>query len=78
MPEIAISASDIIADLGRRAKKAARLMAAADTEKKNLALSLLAESLLTNQDAIVRANSFDIEAARREGLSEAMIDRLTI
>jgi len=38
----------------------------------------LAESLLANQDAIIRANAFDIEAARREGLSEAMLDRLTI
>ncbi len=78
MPEIAISASDIIADLGRRAKKAARLMASASTEQKDSALRLLAERLPAAETTIREANAFDIEAARKEGLPDAMIDRLTI
>ena len=78
MPEIAITAADIIADLGRRAKKAARSMASAPSDKKDRALELIAASLLDQEAKIREANAFDIEAARREGLSDAMIDRLTI
>ena len=78
MPEIAITAADIIADLGRRAKKAARSMASAPSDKKDRALELIAASLLDQEAKIREANAFDIEAARREGLPDAMIDRLTI
>jgi glutamate-5-semialdehyde dehydrogenase len=64
--------------LGKRAKAAARILAITPTADKNKALMAVAEALEERKEAIFQANREDVEEARGSGLSEALIDRLTI
>jgi glutamate-5-semialdehyde dehydrogenase len=65
-------------EVGQRARKASRAMAKADTSAKNRALSLIAAAIRREADALRAANQKDLEAARANGLAEAMLDRLTL
>jgi glutamate-5-semialdehyde dehydrogenase len=60
------------------AKQAARVLANLSTEVKNLALGRMAEALEESQVFLMEENRKDLEEARRQGLSPAMIDRLTL
>ncbi|WP_301860001.1 glutamate-5-semialdehyde dehydrogenase [uncultured Megasphaera sp.] len=62
----------------RLAHEAARYMAAADTAAKNQALSCIADSLEAHGADIMAANAQDIARARQRGMSESMLDRLTL
>ena len=64
--------------IGARAKAAARVLAAAGTRQKNQAIEQIIRTLENNRDQITAANQKDIEAAREAGISEALIDRLTL
>lgn len=70
--------NEYIETLGKKAKAAAPQLAVCDTEKKNAVLTEIARQLEKNADAIIEANKTDIENARKNGMSEAMIDRLTL
>lgn len=48
------------------------------TEQKNRALSAAADKLVANKAQILDANKKDIDAGRASGMSEALIDRLTL
>ena len=61
----------------RRAKKTVQELALASNQKKNRALELMAEYLLQEQDAILAANTADLEAAKGV-ISEVMLDRLAL
>ncbi|NSL54112.1 glutamate-5-semialdehyde dehydrogenase [Uliginosibacterium aquaticum] len=65
-------------DLGRQARAASRLMAAASTEAKNTALCTIAAKIRARADELLAANARDLEQARADGLEPAMIDRLTL
>jgi glutamate-5-semialdehyde dehydrogenase len=65
-------------DIGQRARKASRAMARADTAAKNLALTLIAAAIRRDADTLRAANQQDLAAARANGLSDAMLDRLTL
>ena len=67
-----------ILDLGRRAHAASRALAKASTEQKNSALLAMADALEKETDAILVANTSDLARAKANGLSAAMIDRLTL
>ena len=67
-----------IDELGTAAKKAEAAMTDIGTKQKNDALAKIADKLLENKDTIIRENSRDIENAKINGMSEAMIDRLTL
>jgi len=67
-----------IDELGTAAKAAEREMTKIGTMQKNAALRAVSEKLLSNKDVIIKENSRDIENARINGMSEAMIDRLTL
>lgn len=67
-----------IDELGGRAKKSAPRLAECDAEKKNSVLCAIAKELLRNTDEIIGINKLDIDSARKSGISEAMIDRLTL
>ena len=56
--------------LGQRARKAARALARLDTNQKNAGLHAMADALVRHRDAILAANSLDVEAAAANGLSE--------
>lgn len=73
-----MSVEATIVEMARKAKKAARDVAAATTDQKNRVLLSIAEKIETRADAIQAENRKDIERAREMGLSPAMIDRLTI
>lgn len=65
-------------NLGKRAKAASRMLAAAPREQKDRALLAIADALMNEQDAILEANREDVQAGAQNGLSEALIDRLTL
>lgn len=69
---------EYIEKLGAAAKSAAPLLADCGTLAKNRALSEIARRLNQNVNEIIAANKLDIENARKNGMSEAMIDRLTL
>lgn len=64
-------------EMGAAAKKAARGLAVAG-EKKTAALVQGAKALVQNQDKILAANGLDIAAAKENGMSDAMLDRLLL
>jgi glutamate-5-semialdehyde dehydrogenase len=64
--------------LGQQAKAAARELLKANTRQKNQALHFMAEAILANQEAIFEANARDLETGRGMGLTEAMLERLTL
>jgi glutamate-5-semialdehyde dehydrogenase len=65
-------------ELGKRARRMARLLRTLDTNVKNSALLAVAEALLESEFDILSANSEDIEAARAAGLDEHMLERLLL
>ncbi|MFL5206383.1 MAG: glutamate-5-semialdehyde dehydrogenase [Microvirga sp.] len=67
-----------MADLGRRARAAARQVALASAEGKNAALHAMAACIRTRADAILAANAEDLADARAKGQSGAFIDRLIL
>lgn len=63
---------------GQRARRAARFLANASTSVKNQALYRMADQLEAGQDAILAANQRDLELGRQQGLSSALLERLTL
>src|SRR5690349_2351710 len=68
----------LMADLGRRARSAARRVALASAEDKNAVLLAMAVCIRTRADAILAANAEDLAEARAKGQSGAFIDRLIL
>lgn len=64
--------------LGKRAKSASPLLALAGTALKNTALMKIADDLESNADRILTENRRDIDAAKASGMSEALVDRLSL
>ena len=64
--------------VGLRARNASRILRSATTAQKDAALRAIARQLRDNVAAIACANADDVAAARKNELSEAMIDRLTL
>ena len=62
----------------KRAREAWRVLAVAETEKKNAALCGMADCLIADQEEILAANRQDIAAAQEKGTSAAFIERLTL
>jgi glutamate-5-semialdehyde dehydrogenase len=64
--------------LGRAARAAARALATASTDAKNLALTTAARALRDATPAIIAANARDLDAARAADRPAAYIDRLAL
>ncbi len=64
--------------MARAAKTASVQLANTDTLTKNKVLFEIAENLRANVPPIVEANKLDLAAAKDNGLSDAMIDRLML
>jgi glutamate-5-semialdehyde dehydrogenase len=62
----------------RRARVAARVLAALPTVAKDQALCVAAEAIVANTDRILAANAEDLNAARSAETPTAMIDRLAL
>jgi glutamate-5-semialdehyde dehydrogenase len=67
-----------MAEMGRQARQASSILARISTDAKNRALVAMADALLANREFLIRENTLDVERARQDGLSGAMIDRLTL
>ena len=66
-----------VKELGINAKKASRTLLTAKKEK-NDALKNIADALVKNSEAIIKANDIDIKNGKENGLTEAMLDRLRL
>ena len=64
--------------LGRQARIASRLVAAADTGVKNRALLAIATAVDARRDEILAANAKDVAAGEASGLDAALLDRLAL
>ncbi len=67
-----------VLEIGRRAKIAAAALASCSTGTKDDALRRMAGALVENSKAILDANAEDLQRARDEGVTGALIDRLTL
>lgn len=68
----------LIADMGARARAAAKVMAQASTETKAAALREAARVLRASEPAILDANAADMARGEENGLSAALLDRLKL
>ena len=78
MAQDAANIADVMFDIGRRARDAARHLASAPTEQKNEALLAAARNLYDQLPIIRDANHADLTLARENGMTPAYIDRLTL
>ena len=65
-------------EIGRAARAAARVLANAPTEAKNIALIEAAQALVDRTGEILNANGADIAEMKEKGLTAAFIDRATL
>lgn len=63
--------------MGANAKKAARFLMTAGS-KKDEALNAIASALRANSNTIIEANKIDIENGKKAGLTESLLDRLSL
>jgi len=64
--------------LGRQARKAGREISRTESGKKNLALLKIAEALENSHQLLIAENRKDLEAAKKNGLDAASLDRLEL
>ena len=67
-----------ITETGQRARAAARLMAAAPTAVRNQALTLIAGIIQSSSAELMQANARDLDAARKNNIDPAILDRLEL
>ena len=70
--------SEMIEQMAREAKGAARQLRKLSRAQKDAALEAMAVKLMERRSEIIKENRKDLDSARSNGLSNAMIDRLTL
>ena len=65
-------------EMGQRARAAAAALREAPAAARTRALELLSEKLAAAEPALLAANARDVDAARANGMTEALIDRLSL
>src|SRR3982751_6384328 len=68
----------MMAELGKSARAAARVLALAPADQKNHALEAMERAVRTNAGFIIAANTEDVAEARAAGATSAFLDRLTL
>jgi glutamate-5-semialdehyde dehydrogenase len=68
----------LMAEIGRKARAAARPLALADTRRKDAALAAMAEAILRDERAILDANAIDMANGAENGLAPSSLDRLKL
>lgn len=68
----------MLTELGKRAKRAERILMTASTQIKNLALQNIADALAENIEKILAANAADVEAAKKNNMKPTLVDRLAL
>jgi len=64
--------------VGQRARAASRVIGRAETRQKNAALLAIAAAIEAARERLESENARDLEAGRRQGLDEALLDRLEL
>jgi len=64
--------------IAKKARLAAAFLTTLSSETKNNVLRAMSESLLSHAETILEANKKDIASAKKEGLSKAFIERMTL
>lgn len=85
-PEMIVTESRVIMkpkefnleEVCKAAKKASRTLNLLDTARKNACLLKVSKEIEENQDMILKANARDVANAKKNGMAEALIDRLTL
>jgi glutamate-5-semialdehyde dehydrogenase len=67
-----------VAETCALAQRASRSLAAVSSDVKDAALHAIADALIDEREAILDANARDLEAGERNGLSDALLDRLAL
>jgi glutamate-5-semialdehyde dehydrogenase len=70
--------TDLMADIGAKARAAAAVLAYASSERKATALIAAADVLWQRRQEIFDANVLDLDAGTQKGLTPAMLDRLRL
>ena len=78
MADADIDSTALIADMGRRARIAARVLGGLSSAAKCRALEAAAQAIRAAAPAIAAANADDMARAEAAGLSNAMLDRLRL
>jgi len=65
-------------DVGMRARRAAVHMSRAETAAKDAALFAMAAAIDQARDRLIAENARDLDAGRKAGLDDALLDRLTL
>ncbi|MES1973068.1 MAG: glutamate-5-semialdehyde dehydrogenase [Pseudomonadota bacterium] len=78
MADVHTDSTALIADMGRRARTAARVLGGLPSAAKCRALEAAAQAIRDAAPAIIAANAVDMDRARAAGLSAAMLDRLRL
>jgi len=73
-----MTVESIVGQLAKGAREAAMALASVSTTRKNDALKAIAEKMIEQAPYIKSQNVLDLDAARKNGLTDAMIDRLTV
>ena len=73
-----MSISEIMDDIGRAARRAARKLATTNSEQRDAALKASAAAIRSAAADIISANALDMTAAKARGLSAALLDRLML
>jgi glutamate-5-semialdehyde dehydrogenase len=68
----------MLTEMGRIARASFRQMANTDTNTKNQVLRTLADLIAQTRIEVLAENNKDVEAARASGMTDALIDRLTL
>jgi glutamate-5-semialdehyde dehydrogenase len=68
----------LMAEIGRKARAAARPLATAGAERKHAALIAMAEAILRGEARILEANAIDMKNGEEAGLSDSFLDRLKL
>lgn len=78
MNENTVTENTVLEELGKKAKQSARILRGLSASDKNEALLAMAEALKDNQEKILQANAEDIKNGQDNGLTEALVERLTL
>ena len=73
-----MSVSEYFNEIGVAVREASRIISAADSNQKNLALVEIGQALNAARKDILSANKMDLEAGQAKGLDAALMDRLEL
>jgi glutamate-5-semialdehyde dehydrogenase len=68
----------LMLDMGKRARASAGPLALATAQRKQAALSAMAQAIMRDRNVILAANALDMAAGVQAGLSAAVLDRLKL